>query len=372
MNEPARPHPAATASPATVDPALLPTASVVIPRPARSRIGVTLNLLGFALGLALLWWCGARALSPENSEQLKKLAAAPWWQAGSLVALSALSAMLNGMAFHAAVSPVRRLPVMEVATVNFVASLGNYMPFKLGLIFRILTHNRRNGIPLLTIGAWMGTMGIVMLCVLGPVLLAGIWRGRVDGLWWFASVGGILVLCSSVVGVARFAGTGRGWDIIQSVWNMLPMPRQLRESAMLDRVHEGTRMLGSPGAVSRIVVWRLADLVVQASRFMIAAAIVGRAIRWDESLLAGSTYYLIGSVSPAGQLGLREAGTAGLINKVLVDIDFDSFSLIVLMVTAAELVAFLLAAAASIVYLARVSPPPQPEVEPPVAAAAIG
>lgn len=331
-----------------------PTESEFVAAPAgRSRLAVALNLLGFALGLALLWWCGVRALSPENSEQLRKLAAAPWWQAGSLVALSLLSAVFNSLAFHAAVSPVRRLPVLDVVAINFIASLGNYMPFKLGLIFRILTHNRRNGVPLLTIGAWMGAMAVIMLCVLGPVLFAGVWRGRVDAAWWLASVGGITLLCGAVIGTATFAGTGRGWTLITWVWKAVPMPRRLRDSAMLDRIHEGTRMLGSPAGVLRVVMWRLADLVVQSARFMVAAAIVGRAIRWDESLLAGSTYYLIGSVSPAGQLGLREAGTAGLIGKVLAGVDFDAFSLIVLMVTAAELIAFLLGGAVSLAYLAR-------------------
>lgn len=319
----------------------------------RSRVGIALNLLGFALGLALLWWCGARALSPENSEQLKKLATAPWWQAGSLVALSALSAVFNAMAFHASILPVRRLPLADVLSVNFIASLGNYLPFKLGLVFRMLTHNRRNGVPLLTIAAWMGAMGVVMLCVLGPVLLAGVWRGRVDALWWAASAGGIVLLCAAVIGVARFAGTGDGWALVERLWRGLPMPRRLRESAMLERIHEGTRMLGSPGAVAGVVAWRLADLSTQAARFLVAAAIVGRAVRWDESLLAGSAYYLIGSVSPAGQLGLREAGTAGLIGKVLGGVDFDAFSLIVLMVTAAELVALMLGAAVSLVFLAR-------------------
>lgn len=323
------------------------------PARGRSRLGLALNLGGFALGLALLWWCGARALSPENSEQLKRLAAAPWWQAGSLVALSILSAVFNAMAFHASIRPVRRLPVADVLSVNFIASLGNYLPFKLGLIFRMLTHNRRNGVPLLTIAAWMGAMGVVMLCVLGPVLLAGVWRGRVDGLWWAASAGGILLLCSAVIGVARFAGTGGGWALVERIWGMMPMPRRLRRSAMLERIHEGTRMLGAPGAVAGVVAWRLADLATQAARFLVAAAIVGREVRWDESLLAGSAYYLIGSVSPAGQLGLREAGTAGLIGKVLGGVDFDAFSLIVLMVTAAELVALMLGAAASLAFLAR-------------------
>lgn len=323
---------------------------------ARSPVTVALNLLGFALGLVLLWWCGARALSPENSEQLQKLASAPWWQAASLVALSMVSVLFNAMAFRAAIAPVRKLPVRDVLSVNFIASLGNYMPFKLGLIFRVLTHNRRNGVPLLTIGAWMGAMGVIMLGVLGPVLLAGVWRGRVDALWWAASAGGIALLTGVAIGSARFAGTGRGWALIEWVWVNLPMPRRLRQSAMLERVHEGTRMLGSPRAVAAVVTWRLADLATQSARFLVAAAIVGRAVRWDEALLAGSTYYLIGSVSPAGQLGLREAGTAGLIGKVLAGVDFDAFSLIVLMVTAAELVALLLGAALALAFLARSRP----------------
>ena len=331
----------------------------------RSRIAIALNVLGFVLGLALLWWCSARALSASNRDQLALLWRAPWWQGASLVGVSLLNALCSAMVFRSAVSPVRRLPVLDVVCVNFVASLGNYMPFKLGLVFRVLTHNRRNGLALLTIGAWMGAMAVLMLCVLGPVMLAGLWRGRVDGAWWLAAAGGTLMLCTLVVLAARFvggvggvgaAGTGRGWLLVQRGWAALPMPRGFREKwgvVMLGRVREGTRMLGSPAAVAQAVAWRIGDLATQSLRFLIAATIIGRTLTWDQSILAGSTYYLIGSVSPTGQLGVREAGTAGIVGKLLVGIDFDAFSLIVLMVTAAELLSLLLGAGVSMLYLAR-------------------
>jgi len=220
----------------------------------------------------------------------------------------------------------------------------------------VLTHHRRNGLPLLTIGAWMGAMAVLMLCVLGPVMLAGLWRGRVDGAWWLAAAGGTLVLCTLVVLAARLAGTGRGWEFVQRMWLAMPKPRRFRAEwgdVMLDRIREGTRMLGSPAAVAQAVMWRVGDLATQSLRFLISATIIGRTLTWDQSILAGSTYYLIGSVSPTGQLGVREAGTAGIVGKLLVGIDFDAFSLIVMMVTAAELFSLLLGAGVSMLYLAR-------------------
>lgn len=324
-----------------------------LPRPPRSRVAIALNLVGFALGLALLWWCGARALSPTNRAQLEMLAKAPIWQAGSMVALSFLSVGCSGMAFWAALAPVRKLPKADCIGVNFIAALGNYMPFKLGLIFRIFTHNRRNGVPLLTIGAWMGSMGVLMICTLGPILLTSYWRQRIDVLWWLTSMGGIVVACGLVLLAARVAASKGGWALITRIWRSLPMPRKLRDSTVLDRAHEGARMIGSPGAIAGVVFWRLADLFTQALRFLVASAIVGRAIHWEESILAASTYFLIGSASPTGQLGVREEGTARLVRLVLPDVNLEEFSLIVLMVTAAELVALLVGGAIALAYLAR-------------------
>ena len=118
-------------------------------------------------------------------------------------------------------------------------------------------------------------------------------------------------------------------------------------------------MLASPGAVGAVVGWRLGDLATQALRFLVASAIVGRAVHWEESILAASTYFLIGSASPAGQLGMREEGTARLIGRVLPDVDIAQFSLIVLMVTAAELVALLVGGAVGLVWLSKVQRDPQ-------------
>ncbi|MBX3402700.1 MAG: flippase-like domain-containing protein [Phycisphaeraceae bacterium] len=323
------------------------------PRPPRSRAAIALNLVGFALGLALLWWCGARALAPENREQLDRLAAAPWWQAALLVALALASAALNGLVFRAVLSPVRDIPATDAVAVNTVATLGNYMPFKLGLVFRVLTHNRRNGVPLLTIGAWLAAMAALMLCVFAPLIAAGAWRGRVDALWWLAAAGGILAMCAAAVMAARFFGAGSRWRIIERIWAALPMPRRVREGPLLARAQEGARMLASPRAVATAASLRLLDVAVQAARFAVAAWIVGQPLSWDQALLAGSAYFIVGSLSPSGQLGVREGATAWLAAAALPGIDFDRFAVVVLMVTAAEIAALLLGGPAALAFLAR-------------------
>lgn len=322
-------------------------------RTPRSRVGVALNLAGFALGLALLWWCGARALAPENREQLDRLAAAPWWQAAVLVALALVSAAVNGLIFRAVLSPVRAIPASDAVAVNTVATLGNYMPFKLGLVFRVLTHNRRNGVPLLTIGAWLAAMGVLMLCVLGPLIAAGAWRGGVDALWWLTAAGGVVALCALAVFAARFFGAGAGWALVERVWAALPMPRRVREGPLLARAREGARMLASPRAVALAAALRLLDVAVQAARFAVAAWIVGQPLPWDQAVLAGSAYFVVGSISPSGQLGVREGATAWLAAAVLPGIDFDRFAVVVLMVTAAEIGALLLGGAGALAFLAR-------------------
>lgn len=112
-------------------------------------------------------------------------------------------------------------------------------------------------------------------------------------------------------------------------------------------------MLASPRAVALAAALRLLDVAVQAARFAVAAWIVGQPLPWDQAVLAGSAYFVVGSLSPSGQLGVREGATAWLAAAVLPGIDFDGFAVVVLMVTAAEIGALLLGGAGALAFLAR-------------------
>src|SRR5690606_21428503 len=111
--------------------------------------------IGFLVGLALLGWCVSIALSPENREQLDRLADAGWRPIALLVVLSGLSLALNGAIFWLVLLPARRLRAADVIATNALATFLAYLPFKISLIVRALIHQRRDRVPLVLLGAWM-------------------------------------------------------------------------------------------------------------------------------------------------------------------------------------------------------------------------
>ncbi|VAX41234.1 hypothetical protein MNBD_PLANCTO03-956, partial [hydrothermal vent metagenome] len=165
------------------------------PLPTRSTTGRVLRLLfqgaGFVIGLALLGWCVRVALSPENREQLAKLSEASLGQVAALLGLSATTLLLNGVFFWITLRPVKRVPLVDHVAINALCTFLAFLPFKIGALTRVAINNRRDGVPILTIGAWYGCMFAVMLAAYLPAMGASMWRGGVDGLWWVACLGGV-------------------------------------------------------------------------------------------------------------------------------------------------------------------------------------
>nr|HRJ50554.1 hypothetical protein [Phycisphaerales bacterium] len=58
-------------------------------RAPRGWRGVAIQVVGLAVGLALLGWCVSVALRPENRDQLGRLREAPPWMIAGVVGLSA-------------------------------------------------------------------------------------------------------------------------------------------------------------------------------------------------------------------------------------------------------------------------------------------
>lgn len=350
-----------------------------------SALRITAQILGFLIGLALLVWCISTALKKENRESLSKLADASPAQIALLIGLSLIVMLASGAVFRQTLLPIKKLPMLEVQAVNAIACLLALLPFKLSVIFRVLVHNRRDGVPILTIGAWFGAVAAVILCVLIPILGAGIWRGGADVLWFITAAGGIIFCLTTLWLTARFFATPRGWSIAQNIYAKLPLPARLRVpgaghcvhcnynlnatppelpcpecgrprspctgASLLDRAHEGVRMLASPGVVYGCAGLRLFDIGAQAARIAVAAAIVGQPIHWEHALLAGSVFFLITAAAPSGALGAREGGTAWIISALLPGVDFDKFAIVVLAVSATEAIVLLLSSLAALAYL---------------------
>lgn len=282
------------------------------PKSSRSAIGVIVQILGFGIGIFLLGWAVRMALRPENREQLSKLSEATPSELMLLLMLAALSVGFNGIIFWVVINPIQRLRATDVIATNAIATFLAYLPFKLSVISRFVIHNRRDRVPIVTIGAWIIAEAILMAAALTPLALASIWLKQVNLLWWVVSLFGVLV--GTVVGSAlarQLSG-----DVGLTRFSRVGLSDRLIKSEMFSRAHSGFEMLGHPYATLIANTFRIIDIVTFALRFYVAAQVLDLPITMQDSLLLGATYFIIGAASPAGMLGTREAGTIAMAELV--------------------------------------------------------
>ncbi len=330
------------------------------PRAGRA-IRLVLQSVGFLIGLVLLGWCIRVALSDENREQLARLREASVGQVSLLLALSAGTLLINGLLFWITLRPVHKIRAIDHVAINAVCTFLAFLPFKIGTLSRVAINNRRDGVPLLTIGAWYGVMFAIMLAAYIPAMGASIWRRGLDTTWWIVCLGGAALLCALMVGIARlFAGeTGiaRLHKIIDSI--RLPIVSRLARTEHFDRVHTAAAMAASPLDMAGGIALRLLDLGVMSWRFVVAGSIVGVAFGWEEAVLVASAYYIIGMLSPFGILGAREAGTVFMAGALGIAASTGqsteevapSLTVLTLFITGTESIVLLAGAAAGTVWL---------------------
>lgn len=308
---------------------------------------MAVQVLGGVVSLALLAWCVHTAWKGGSLERLRGLSAADAW---TLAGLSLLSLTLNGTLFWVTLRPLKRLPWADVLAVNAVATFLAYFPFKLSIVWRVLVHTRRDGVPVLTIGAWLMSNAAVVLAVLLPPALAGLWRQRVDALYVATSLGGILVLLAALHGAATWLGGERGLQRLRRLLGERGWRGRLAASERFARVHNGLGMLGHAPTLAAAAGLRLADLLVQAVRFVVAAKAIGEVLPAHDAVLIAGAYFLIGVVSPSGAVGAREGGATGLA-RVLPGVNYAAFAGIALAVSAAEVVVVVACVALALVWL---------------------
>jgi hypothetical protein len=281
-------------------------------QPTRNWLRAIVPIVGFALSLGAMVWAVRGALSQENREQLDHLRDASPAQLIAMMGLAAISVAFNGLIFWAVIRPVHRIRATDVISTNAIATFLAYLPFKLSVIARVAIHNRRDGVPLLTIGAWFASVGVLMLLTLGPIALVSILLKDINILWWTLMLLGILL--STLLGswIARFFAGERGLDRLRR----LPIPEKLIDSEPGTKVRSGFDMVGDQRAASVANLFRLLDVLAFGGRFMIAAAILQLPIPAGDAFLLGGTYFVIGVLSPFGQVGVREAGTIGFASIV--------------------------------------------------------
>jgi len=308
-----------------------------------SPLKVAVQVAGFAVGLALFGWCVALALRPQNRESLERLMQAPVWVFASLLVCAILSLLLNGSLFWVLMRPVRCISWVGVFAVNAVATSLNYLPFKLSVVSRFVIHNRRDGLPLTLILAWLGAAGVVILGAIFPPIVATIWRARLDIPWVAVTGVGLAAACAMVIVLARVCQRAAAKSLVGRFLALKP----------IKPLTPGLEMLADPKAVTAAFALRTLDIACVAARFWLAAHACGTPITPGTALIAACTYFLIGVVTPAGALGAREGGTTLLAGTVLQlpDVANESFAVVALVASASEMVVNLASAALSAAWL---------------------
>lgn len=268
--------------------------------------------VGFLLGLALMGWCIAIALSPDNREQLGHLLDATPAQVAILLGCSLGTLLFNGWIFWVVLLPVKRTGLWYMSAVNAVATLISYAPFKISMAFRVLVHNRVDRLPVLTIGAWMAAIAVLALTVLLPALLASMWTADQGLLWWALWLGGSALFTGTAVLLARAFAGEHGWKRLAALCSAVALGRNMISGEHGRRIHAGINMIAHWRASAAAALLRVGDVFVQGVRVWVAAQILHVDLGWGPCMVIASTYFLIGALSPIGMLGSREGGSTAV------------------------------------------------------------
>lgn len=313
---------------------------------------LALQLLAFAVGLALLAFTISIAFGEKNREQIEKLKDATWQQIALLLGLSLVSLLVNGVMFWVALRPVRRLHVADVVSTNCIAAFLGYLPMKLGLILRIAIHVRRDRVPLLTVTAWFASVAIVMLGVVGVLLAASLATKDLNALWFTIAIGGLALGGGVLVLLARLfagdAGLARLDRLLRAL--RLPLLPKIVQSERYRQLHAAADMLADPKAVFATVALRVVDFALQAARVPVAAGIIGLSLPYTQAFMISATAFLVGIVSPGGPVGSREAAVYGVCELLSIP-NAESFALVALLVTGTEGIAYAIGAALSLAWM---------------------
>ncbi len=325
-----------------------------IPAPAARWKRALIPAMGFLLSLGAMGWAVSAAFSPKNRGQLDHLRDASPLQLISMMALAAVSVGLNGVIFWVTIHKLHKIRLTDVISTNAIATFLAYLPFKLSVIVRVAIHNRRDRVPLITIGAWFACVGALMLITLAPITIASIWIKDITLMWWMIAIGGVALCTIAGSSIARFFAGDAGRQRL----GRLPIPSKWLVGDGATKALAGFEMLGDYRAATVANTARLLDVLAFAGRFMIAAAILQLPISAADALLLGGTYFLIGVLSPFGQIGIREAGTIGFAALVGIsdaaagtDPDSSPIALAVVFVTAVEGAVNLVCAGFGVVWL---------------------
>jgi uncharacterized membrane protein YbhN (UPF0104 family) len=310
------------------------------------------QILLFAGGLVLLWWVIREATKTENKEALDRIRNAPFADLAALVGLTIATFFVQGCSFWAAIRPVRTLPLLGVQATNAVAGLLSNPPGKISILWRFFIHNRRDGVPVLTIGAWFVAVTIGISAGTIPVFFTSYFRPTIDGVWVAYIAGGLVAMHVLVCGGASIFAGERGLARVRSVVRTLLPGRFKRfaDSPAIARVQAGADMLAHPGWLAVQMMLRVLDLLILGARLWLCARIAGISLDYAPALVLAAFRFAIATLLPSGALGSQEAGTIKVAERFAPEAA-SAMPAVLLLMLAAELVVSAVLALVGAIYL---------------------
>ncbi len=252
------------------------------------------QLLGFAIGVALLGWCINNAIKGGD---WSRIADANPLLVAALLGCSVISLLVNGTIFWITIRPVQPLRWTDLQLVNLTTSILNYAPIRLGLITRIAYHIRVDRMPVVRLGGWFAAVLATMGLCLGAAVVSTVLRPSFDWIWGAMLVGQLVLgglFVQALMSQSIFVRYGRG-------------------------MHQ---MLAHPTALWGAVGLRMVDIAAFAGRMACAVAIMQLQLSAsDIVLLALATLAL--TLNPLGRFGFREAGVALVAERLAAGLSAD-------------------------------------------------
>lgn len=317
------------------------------------RKRLLIQTLGILVSVGLLTWTIAGVLRPENRAKLESVTHAPPASLALLMGLSLVSLACNGTSFWLSLRALRPVPFLGTQAANAIASFLAYLPFKLSVISRVIIHHRRDGVPVVALGAWLAANAVLVLGILGCVTVARLWRGSVDPGFVAAAAGLLIVFGVILCFAARlFAGEAGGARYRTLAGKLGPLGR-LMAWPMFLHLLAGFDILAKPRVVGGVTIVRLIDIAAQTGRFVVAAAIINVPLTWSSALLPAVAFFIIGAGNPAGAVGGREGGTSGIAALLHLEsaVSLGDFKVITLVVSGSEILLYSVAAVLSAIYI---------------------
>ncbi|MBC24386.1 MAG: hypothetical protein CMJ32_10790 [Phycisphaerae bacterium] len=242
---------------------------------------IVVQAIGFVIGSILLAWCIWTAITNGEWERLEN---AEWWMVAALIGCSFISAIINGTIFWRTAWPLKRMKWIDLQSINLTASLLNYAPIRLGLVFRYMYHYRMDGLGIIPITTWFVAVTLVLFACVSGAIMTTIIHPHLDITWALLLIAWVIVSAAILWTAARTEAARR---IARGREQLLADTRTLVANYLL----------------------RMCDLAAWTARMTIAAMILDLPLTMAETFLISMAAIAL-SLNPLGRFGFREATVA--------------------------------------------------------------